>query len=212
MKKLHFLGLTFLLALVTSGCQLYFGDEPKGEAYCASDGYYVRGEWVSAQCPGGGNSCASNEDCAAACFCNEEKGICEETGFCATARDCPDGYICDDRSSCVPDGASCAGAIAQTCQLVAPKCAEGSVPLLKEGCYVDRDEDGAFDCEEITSCAAAPSCEARQHQSDCVSGTGCSSISIGRNCSNGGQPCEGGQPGCICETYVFERCEGPPVE
>jgi hypothetical protein len=209
MKKLHFLGLAFLLAFLATSCQLYFGGEGDGDSYCAADGYYVRGEWVSAQCPGGGNACASDKDCAAGCHCNEQTGVCDETGFCSSARDCPDGYTCDDRSSCVPDGATCAGAVATTCLFTAPKCPLGSVPLLREGCYYDRDKDGAFDCVAISECAAPPSCEARQHQADCEAGNACAIISIGRNCSNGGSPCQGGQPGCICESYHFERCQSP---
>lgn len=216
MTKLYSLGLAFLMALTVTGCQLYFGEERNNDddAYCAADGYYVRGEWVSAQCPGGGNACATNDDCAAGCYCDDESATCEEAGFCSNATDCPEGYTCDERSSCVPGGGSCAGAINPvTCTNGAPKCAAGSVPLIEDGCYYDRNGDGQFDCSAISECAAPPSCEAFQHQNDCVAGNGCSSISRGVNCSMGnGQPCQDGQSGCVCEMYVFDRCESGPSQ
>lgn len=212
MKNLFAIGLAFLLALTVSGCQLYFGEERDSDddAYCAADGYYVRGQWVSAQCPGGGNACASNDDCAAGCYCDEAKGTCDEGGFCSDAKDCPEGFRCDEeRSSCVPgDRGSCAEAIAPTCTNGAPKCPQGEVPLVANGCYYDEDGDGQFDCQAISECAAPPTCERFQHQADCVAGGGCSSISRGVNCSMGnGDPCQDGQAGCICQMYVFDRCE-----
>lgn len=217
MTKLFSLGLALLMALTVTGCQLYFGEESNNDddAYCAADGYYVRGEWVSAQCPGGGNSCASDRDCAAGCFCDEATGTCDEAGFCSEARDCPAGYECDERSSCVPsDGGSCAAPINEaTCTNGAPKCPVGSVPLVKDGCYYDAADDGQFDCMAISECAVAPSCEARQHQVDCVAGSACASISRGVNCSMGnGQPCADGQAGCICQSYVFDHCQSGPEQ
>lgn len=206
MKKLSFLGLLFLLAFTVTGCQLYFGEEKDSrDGVCLADGYYVGGEWVSAQCPGGGNTCLSNADCAAGCGCLE--GKCVEGGFCSEAADCAPGYTCDDRSSCVPDPVSCAGVIAATCTNGAPKCAAGSVPLIEKGCYADRTGDGQFDCMAINECAAPPACEAFQYGADC-SAAGCTSVQRGFDCkSSNGQPCTGGQAGCTCATYQFEHCE-----
>ncbi len=213
MKTLYSLGLAFLLAFTVTGCELYFGESernPDDDAYCASDGYYVNGEWVSAQCPGGGNSCASNKDCAAACYCDTEKGTCEEAGFCSEARDCPDGFVCDERSSCVPGGGSCAGAIATSCTNGAPKCPEGSVPLVSNGCYYDENGDGQFDCSAVTDCAVAPACPAYQHTSDCAA-AGCYTITRGNNCTTpNGQPCMAGSTNCTCESYTFDSCQEAP--
>jgi hypothetical protein len=209
MKNLFSLGLAFLLALTVTGCSLYFGEErdSDGDAYCAADGYYVRGEWVSAQCPGGGNACATNDDCAAGCHCDEATGSCKEAGFCSDATDCPDGYKCDERSSCVPGGGSCAGAIAPTCTNGAPRCPEGSVPLIEKGCYFDQNGDGQFDCSAISECAAPPTCQALQHSDDCAT-AGCTTITRGENCTSAnGQACQDGQAGCICQMYSFARCE-----
>ena len=126
MKKLSFLGLVFLLAATVTGCQLYFGDESDSrDGVCLDDGYYVGGEWVSAQCPGGGNTCLEHIQCAAWCFCATDTKVCEEGGFCSETKDCPAGYACDERSSCIPDTASCAGAIAATCTNGAPTCPAG---------------------------------------------------------------------------------------
>jgi hypothetical protein len=210
MKTLYSLGLTLLLAFSVTGCELYFGEERNSDddAYCAADGYYVRGEWVSEQCPGGGNACALDRDCAAGCYCDEAKGTCDEAGFCSQARDCPDGYVCDERSSCVPGGGSCAAAIDPSCASVAPRCPEGSVPLVAEGCYFDENSDGQFECQAISECAAPPSCERLQHATDCAAGDACTAVSIGRNCRRtDGVACQPGDMGCMCERFDFERCE-----
>lgn len=210
MKKLSFLGLVSLLAFIVTGCQLYFGEaqDSDDDSYCAADGYYVRGEWVSAQCPGGGNKCLTNKDCAAGCFCDEDKGTCDEGGFCSEAKDCPDGMECDEaRSSCIPVSASCDGAIAPTCTNGAPKCPAGSVPLISNGCYFDRNGDGQFDCSPITQCKAPPTCQAYQHSTDCASAM-CKTITRGENCTTpNGSACQDGQAGCICQRYTFARCE-----
>jgi hypothetical protein len=210
MKTLSFLGLAFLLAFTITGCQLYFGEEQNSDddSYCAADGYYVRGEWVSAQCPGGGNSCASNKDCAAGCFCDAAKGTCDEGGFCSEQADCGPNMECDeDRSSCIPSTASCTGAIAPTCTNGAPKCAQGSVPLISNGCYYDGNGDGQFDCMAITQCKAPPTCDAYQYSADCAAAS-CKTITRGENCTTPtGQACVDGQAGCICQMYKFARCE-----
>ena len=158
------------MAFTVAGCDLYFGpgDGPSsggGQGTCLSDGYYVDGEWVSAQCPGGGNECASNDDCAAGCHCvvpdGAQGGTCEEAGFCSEDADCAAGYTCDERSSCIPDPnpPSCAAPIdPTTCTNGAPKCAAGQVPLVQDGCWADINNDGRYDCSAITQCAAPPTC------------------------------------------------------
>lgn len=212
MKTLYSLGLAFLLAFTVSGCSLYFGEErDSDDAYCGEDGYYVNGEWASAQCPGGGNSCASHEDCAAGCGCDSATGKCVEWGFCSQATDCPPGYRCDEqRSSCVPREGSCAGAIAPTCTNGAPKCAPGTVPLIEDGCYYDANGDGQFDCSKISECAAPPTCTAYQHSADCSSAS-CNVVSRGVNCTTpNGTACQSGATNCTCQSYVFDRCEARP--
>jgi len=212
MKKLSFLGLLCLLAsLVTgvTGCQLYFGEDGSTrDGVCLEDGYYVGGEWVSAECPGGGNACVTNAECAAGCYCNMEKSTCDEGGFCSDVKDCPAGYKCDERSSCVPDTKSCAGAIAPTCTNGAPRCPQGQVPLIENGCYVDATGDGQFDCMAIGECPAPATCEAYQYTPDCQA-AGCTTVLRGEDCRSqtGGTTCQDGQLGCVCARYVFSRCE-----
>jgi hypothetical protein len=211
MKKLSFLGLLCLLAFTVTGCQLYFGEEQNSdEGYCAADGYYVKGEWVSAQCPGGGNACAADKDCASGCFCNLQKGTCDEGGFCSDDQDCPQGYTCDTRSSCIPSGASCAGTLAPTCTNGAPKCPQGSVPLIAKGCYFDRDGDGQFDCSAMNECREPAACDAFQYSVDCAAAS-CRTITRGENCTMpNGQTCQDGVSGCVCQRYTFQRCEEAP--
>lgn len=210
MKKLPFLGLAFLLVFIVTGCQLYFGEaqDSDDDSYCAADGYYVRGEWVSAQCPGGGNACVTNKDCAAGCYCDEAKGTCDEGGFCSKQDDCAADMECDEqRASCVPVVGSCSGAIAPTCTNGAPKCQAGSVPVIHNGCYFDRNGDGQFDCQPIGQCKEPPACAAYQYAADCAAAS-CTTITRGENCrTSTGQACRDGQPGCVCQMYSFSRCE-----
>ena len=210
MKTLYSLGLALLLAFTVTGCDLYFGEERNAgdDSYCAADGYYVRGEWVSEQCPGGGNSCALNKDCAAGCYCDQAKGTCDEAGFCSEARDCPDGFRCDERSSCVPGGGSCAAPLAATCTAAAPQCPAGSVPLVgPDGCWFTDAATGS-QCERIAACAAAPPCERLQHATDCTAGNACTAVSVGINCKKpDGTLCQAGDSNCTCERFNFERCE-----
>lgn len=128
MTKLYSIGLAILVATTITGCELYFGDSDDDSwSYCAADGYYVDGQWVSPTCPGGGNACNTDDDCASGCFCNESAGVCEEAGYCSQDSDCPSGYHCDSRSSCVPNeqptcqadadcpaGSDCVGGYCQT--------------------------------------------------------------------------------------------------
>ena len=209
MKKLTFLGL-LLLAFTVTGCQLYFGEEDTDsrDGVCLDDGYYVRGEWVSAQCPGGGNACTSHVQCAAGCFCADDSKTCEEGGFCSDDKDCALGYKCDDRSSCVPGGATCKGLDTVTCTNGAPRCPEGQVPLVEDGCYVDTTGDGQFDCTAIIECPEAPLCDAFQYTTDCEAAS-CQVITRGEDCrrTTDNTACRDGDPDCRCARYVFSRCE-----
>jgi len=232
MKKL--LPCLGLLLFALTGCELYFGDSGNDGRYnyCGADGYYSCNngscELVSSTCPGdpNGPTCATNADCAAGCFC--QAGQCEEAGFCDPANPgatpCPDGFHCDDRSSCVPDDcssatpcpagevctngtctpdpATCAGDIAPTCNIVAPKCDLGSVATMVDGCY-----DGG--CRAITACDGAAVCSHLQHQEDCAGrNEDCAQIFVGHNCHKAdGTACNMGDSGCTCDSFTFDRCE-----
>jgi hypothetical protein len=236
-NRLSPLRLILALATVftAAGCDLYFGGQDAhgggGDrwTYCGSDGYYVcqgdNCEWANARCPDDPNyTCASSADCAAGCFC-AASGVCEEAGFCGSNQDCPTGYTCDTaRSSCVPDAppptctttadcvngtycqdnacvpGTCAGPAA-TCNLQPPTCAEGQVPLIDgTGCY-------AGTCFEIAQCSAAPSCQALQHENDCLNDAGCTSVYTGLNCTKpDGSACHTGDTGCTCASFQYDSC------
>lgn len=230
MKKL--LPCLGLVLFALTGCSLYFGDTKKDGRYnyCGSDGYYSCNdgscELVSAVCPGGANgpTCSTNADCAAGCYCTN--GVCEEAGFCdpADATTCPDGFHCDDRSSCVPDEcsdtlpcpagelcsagtcqadpATCQGEVAATCNLVPPKCDLGSVATLVNGCY-----DGG--CRAITACDGPAVCGHLQHQEDCAGrNEDCKQVFIGINCTKpDGTACNMGDANCTCQSFKYDRCD-----
>lgn len=98
-------------SLALGGCHLYFDDGGRGGdgyTYCDDTGCYWCDDWGCYPTGGGdgvgpGWDCSNNADCAAGCYCSAD-GLCEEAGFCTWDEDCPSGFVCDDRSSCVPEG------------------------------------------------------------------------------------------------------------
>jgi hypothetical protein len=47
--------------------------------------------------------CYDNADCLEGFFCDVPIGTCIETGFCQTDWECPDGLVCDERNTCIPE-------------------------------------------------------------------------------------------------------------
>jgi hypothetical protein len=154
-------------------------------------------------------TCASDDDCAAGSYCNG--GVCEPSCVCendAEAQAAGWGYCDELRSTCKPPLAqSCNAPI--TCTTAAPSCPVGTVPVISlegddAGCYT-----GA--CNPIGTCDVTPTCEALQHESDCLSAAPCDVTYTGINCQGpGGSQCQAGQPGCICEEYRFAECVTGP--
>jgi Cys-rich repeat protein len=140
--------------------------------------------------------CDSDDDCAAGCFCNEETGLCEESGFCTTDADCPEGQECDDRSTCVPDDG------VADCTTNAD-CGEGEL------CDAELGECRAPVCTEITNGNFGAAAEDM-----CLANTACDAIYSGSDCynpNNNNAPCEDGDSGCICNTFDFAACiDAPP--
>ncbi|MFT3692455.1 MAG: hypothetical protein QM831_04890 [Kofleriaceae bacterium] len=177
---------------------------------------------------GSGFECSSNTDCAAGCYCTSG-GVCEEGGFCATDADCGNGYHCDtNRSSCEPNTvptcstdadctgtnqtcdttshtcaqADCAVSTTVTCNIAAPVCPSGSVPLEYNGCYTGG-------CGTVASCTTAPSCSYINDQDDCVArAQDCSPTYTGLNCTHSdGSACQSGaDPDCNCQMFEFASC------
>jgi|MudIll2142460700_1097286.scaffolds.fasta_scaffold110227_2 hypothetical protein len=156
-KLLSLLGLTFMMAFTLTGCELYFGKSGNG----GGDGDRPPG-WA----------CGSDSECAAGCYCEGAtagtQGECVEAGFCESNADCPDGYICDDRSSCVP------GTPPQTCTTDSD-CAAGSIctnGLCETTCVCENDaqaqaagyhhcDEARKTCEQASpfgTCAGTPTC------------------------------------------------------
>jgi hypothetical protein len=106
MKKL-LTCIGIVMAVSASGCVFYFGPDHHDDRYywycdetgCWSCDSYTGECWED----GGSSGCQRDADCAAGCYCQESNGVCIETGFCSVNEDCADGFVCDDRASCVPE-------------------------------------------------------------------------------------------------------------
>ena len=153
-------------------------------------------------------------------------GVCEEGGFCTADSDCGPGFHCNtDRSSCEPTttppgctmdsqcGAggfcdvstgtcgigSCAGTI--TCNLAAPVCPVGQVPLIHNGCYTGG-------CFETAMCGESPACKNINDETNCLAhGTACSAVYIGIGChKTDGTACHSGDVDCTCASFQWNSC------
>ncbi|MEZ4399634.1 MAG: hypothetical protein R3B06_06430 [Kofleriaceae bacterium] len=158
---------------------------------CAADGTCIP------DVPG----CTSDAECAAGCYCSG--GQCEETSVCSTDADCPSNEHCDTtRSTCVPGapaGPTCNGTL--TCNLGAPTCPAGQVPLIQDGCYT-----GA--CTPLANCTGVPACGVLNTEQMCLDRVDCSPIYAGQNCTNpSGASCTMGSSNCTCETFSFDHCQ-----
>ncbi|HEU0029042.1 MAG TPA: hypothetical protein VFQ53_00325 [Kofleriaceae bacterium] len=150
------------------------------------------------------NGCATDADCLAGQTCQDNN--CVTTCVCENdqqAKDAGFGYCDETRSTCMPGedpAGSCVGQV--TCNLKAPTCAAGEVPLIKDGCYT-----GA--CRAIAQCDAAPTCAALTHEPDCLARTAdCRAVYTGINCTKpDGTQCNAGDTNCTCESFKFNSCE-----
>ena len=150
------------------------------------------------------NGCDDQNPCPSGQVC--DNGTCNTTCICgsdAEAQAMGFGYCDENTSTCFPGtdpAGSCAGAV--TCNIVAPDCAQGEVPLIKDGCYT-----GA--CKAIPQCDAAPACSALDNKVDCQArSTDCAVVSTGINCTKpDGSACNDGDTDCTCESFRFSSCE-----
>jgi Cys-rich repeat protein len=206
-KLLAVLGLS--MALITTGCTLYFGPDD-------DDDQDNRPPGPPGDDGGGGWYCAEDTDCAAGCYCDSANGTCVEAGFCTTDADCAGGLVCDDRSSCVPpdepplpttcdEDADCAAGCF---------CVEETMTCEESGyCTSDADCPDGQECDETRStCIPTPPpvCEDLGNAAECTA-AGCTVIWNGQNCTDDqtGLPCDNPSSECTCETYTFARCETP---
>lgn len=155
------------------------------------------------------STCDSDTDCAAGCYCDPSQpggiGGCAESCYCSSDAEAQAGGFnwCDEvRSTCMPgtdpNRGTCAGEV--TCNLGAPTCAAGQVPLILNGCY-------SGECIALEQCEAAPVCEVLNTEAQCLAGDSCYPVYNGTNCTNGsGSACQPGDSGCTCASYSFDEC------
>jgi hypothetical protein len=192
-----------------AGC--YCGNGVCEEAgFCTQDsdcgmGYTCNEDRSSCE-PEGQTVCGANEDCPAGQYC--EGGTCTSTCVCSTdAEAAAQGFdYCDEwRITCMsgtdPAG-TCAGQ--PTCNIVAPTCQPGDVPLLgADGCW-----NG--ECEAASQCADPAPCGRLNTSTDCLARTmDCRPIYAGSNCTKtdgSGLPCQDGDTDCTCANYAYHSC------
>jgi hypothetical protein len=188
--------------------------------FCAEDGTCTEGGF-----------CKSNADCGTGFECDVTRTSCIPSPACTANEQCQPGSMCDTsgkgcvqtckctndaeaiaqgagwcdeaRATCMPGtdpAGACTGAL--TCTTAGPKCAEGEVPLLANGCYT-----GA--CRAITACEAAPVCKAIQHENDCITrNTDCTTVYNGHGCTKpDGTACRAGDANCTCTSFTYAACE-----
>jgi len=82
-------------------------------------------------------------------------------------------------------------------------------------CSAEIDCDASMNCDSARSTcvpSGAPTCGEVTNESDCVARADCSPIYAGVDCSCGADcVCQGGEPGCVCESFEFFRCEPAPL-
>jgi len=150
-------------------------------------------------------TCTMDTQCAAGSVCDTGSGSCVVTCSCASDAEAVQkgaGWCDETRGTCMtgsdPAGA-CLGTV--TCTTETPKCGEGEVPLVKDGCFTGQ-------CRAIAACEAAPVCGSLQHLDDCTSRSDCNPSIIGHDCTDACST-DPTSPECKCTTYVFAECRGP---
>ena len=187
-------------AFALGGCDIYFGDPNNNNddpyTYCDETGCYWCDDYgCYPDDPTPGYDCTTNYDCAAGCYC-DPYGYCQEAGFCTYDSDCADGFVCDDRNSCVPGA-----------------CPDGMLGDPATGCYwpgctSDADCAGGCYCDEATGtciesgfcttdadCGEGMECDDR---STCIPDDGIPDCTVNADCD----------AGLLCDTTVGE-CRAP---
>jgi hypothetical protein len=101
--------------------------------------------------------------------------------------------------SATPSGGSAAG---------------GAVPEPPRACAEERDCDPGYNCEvETNECKPTEqeTCGELETEAACSNRRDCEPVYGGLNCSCGADcECEGGEPGCVCESFEFFVCRALP--
>ena len=235
-KLLACLGLMMAVSL-SAGCTLYFGEDDNSWD-CPPGSFAGEDDWGNATCVAGGGdgfNCASDNQCASGCYCDDAVGTCAEAGFCATDTDCGYGFECDCSSSCVPLGTetrTCGSSCFETgCPFGTVCAADGScVPEQPPACTDDTTcAAGCFcldgRCEESSVCTSDADCPADQHcdttRSTCIPGAPIPdpvpSCAGEITCAFGAPTCPAGQVPLILEgcwtgaCAALESCTAAPT-
>lgn len=202
------------------------GVECKDDANCAA-GCFCSDRGICTEA----GFCGRDSDCGNGFHCDVARSSCVPNPVCTQNEQCEPGLMCDGRtcvktcsctsdqeairqgagwcdearSTCMPGvdpKGACLGEV--TCSTAPPKCTEGNVALVKDGCFTG-------ECRAIAVCEGAPACGSLQHESDCgARATDCGIITIGRGCRReDGSACQPGDtfPICQCDEFVFAGCE-----
>ena len=152
--------------------------------------------------------CTFEQDCQNGEVCDPATSTCTATCSCTSDADAQaQGYAsCNEtRQTCEPvnDAGTCGGT--STCNIVAPACPAGEVPMIKDGCYTGV-------CNTIGTCDVAPTCAAYQHEADCMGGAGCTAMYTGLNCTtpNGASCTSGSSANCTCTSFEYASCRDMP--
>jgi len=194
MHKLTFLAtLTLGGLLALGGCHMNISEGGSGWDDEWDDDWDDGGGICGGGTSGGGDwgdSCVVDSDCDEGLTCDEQAGECVPAPCtpqpCTTDDDCGDGFTCDeDASECVPTGV----------------------------CTVDEDCDEGYVCDvEQSTCVPyeppPPTCADQQTETECIDFGGCEPVYAGVDCSCGPDcECTGGEPGCVCASFEFFKCE-----
>jgi hypothetical protein len=78
-------------------------------------------------------------------------------------------------------------------------------------CTIATDCDASMTCDSARSTCVptrTPTCSDVTSETDCVVRPDCAPLYAGVDCSCGPDcACQGGEPGCVCESFEFFRCE-----
>jgi len=185
--------LTLAGALAIGGCQIEYGGGGdiwgEGGGGNASTGH---GSCDGAHGPGTGawgDPCTSGDDCAPGLSCNDIAGLCVPDPTspqpCASNDDCSKGFFCDSEAGqCAPSGV-CIDDTACTdgfvCDVASSTCVPDTSPATCAELVVEQECIDRPDCEPVyagVNCSCGPNCE-----------------------------CTGGEPGCVCESFEFFKCD-----
>jgi hypothetical protein len=194
MKRYATMGWCCLAVAMTSvaGCHIKYAED----GWWDEDGHWddcggdytvsVGAGGATIQDGGEGSPCASSLDCKDGYSCYQTGGYCTAPSPCTTNADCPVGCYCEPS---------------------ALLCVESSV------CASDAECGAGLTCDEsLQSCVPGedppPACDALKTEAECSERADCTPVYAGVDCTCGaGCECQAGQPGCVCASFEFFRCE-----